>query len=215
MGIKFNEAIEAVLFLKGRTGSTIKELKETFNRKESEIEDSLSKLEKRLTESNSIYQLKRAEDKVRLTIRLDISKSLSEVLDRTIKVRLSKSVIETLTIIAYNQPTTRPEIERIRGVTADYAVRKLLDFELIKEEGKSDLPGNPTLYKTTIEFLELFNLETLDDLPPRDDSFDETTSEVLSLYSENVETTSEVDSINQNKETSSPKEEKDSNNNEE
>lgn len=79
--------------------------------------------------------------------------------------RLSRSLMETLAVVAYRQPVTRPEIEFVRGVSADYAVRKLLDLGLVDVTGRSDALGRPLLYGTTPRFLEQFGLDGLDDLP--------------------------------------------------
>lgn len=83
--------------------------------------------------------------------------------------RLSRSAIETLSIIAYSQPITRAEIESIRHVSADNMIRVLIERNFICEAGKKDIPGKPTLYKTTKEFLEFFHLNSLDDLPQLDE----------------------------------------------
>ena len=79
--------------------------------------------------------------------------------------RLSRAAIETLSIIAYSQPITRSEIENIRGVSADGMIRVLLARKLIKEVGKKDAPGKPVTYGTTQEFLTLFKLKSISDLP--------------------------------------------------
>lgn len=82
-----------------------------------------------------------------------------------IRKRLSTSALETLSIIAYRQPITKPEIERIRGVNCDYAVQKLLEKELIQISGKSDLPGRPVLYGTSPRFMDYFGINSLSQLP--------------------------------------------------
>ena len=79
--------------------------------------------------------------------------------------RLSRAAIETLSIIAYSQPITRGEVENIRGVSADGMIRLLLSRKLIKEAGKKDIPGKPVTYGTTNEFLRLFKLNSIADLP--------------------------------------------------
>lgn len=79
--------------------------------------------------------------------------------------RLSRAAIETLSIIAYSQPITRNEVENIRGVAADGMIRLLLARKLIKEIGKKDVPGKPVTYGTTNEFLMLFKLKSISDLP--------------------------------------------------
>jgi segregation and condensation protein B len=78
---------------------------------------------------------------------------------------LSRSLSETLAVVAYRQPVTRPEVDFIRGVSADYALRKLMELELIDVQGRSDSLGRPLLYGTTEHFLEEFGLAALDDLP--------------------------------------------------
>jgi segregation and condensation protein B len=83
--------------------------------------------------------------------------------------KLSKAAIETLSIIAYTQPVTRAEIEQIRGVSADNMIRLLLERSLIREAGKKDVPGKPVQYGTTKEFLDLFHLASIADLPHLDE----------------------------------------------
>ncbi|MCR5435877.1 MAG: SMC-Scp complex subunit ScpB [Treponema sp.] len=83
--------------------------------------------------------------------------------------RLSKSALETLSIIAYKQPITRAEIESIRGVSVDNMVRLLFDRNLIREVGKKEVPGRPTLFGTTKEFLKLFHLNSISELPKLDE----------------------------------------------
>ncbi|MDR3343000.1 MAG: SMC-Scp complex subunit ScpB, partial [Treponema sp.] len=84
--------------------------------------------------------------------------------------KLSKAALETLSIIAYSQPITRSEIEAIRGVSADNMIRLLLERELIRETGKKDIPGKPVQFGTTKEFLKLFRLDSIADLPKLNES---------------------------------------------
>lgn len=83
--------------------------------------------------------------------------------------RLSRAALETLSIIAYSQPITRAEIENVRGVSADGMIRLLLSRNIIKEVGKKDAPGRPVQYGTTKEFLKLFRLASIADLPKMDE----------------------------------------------
>ena len=82
---------------------------------------------------------------------------------------LSRAAMETLSIIAYSQPVTRVDIESIRGVSADNMIRLLLEKNLIKEVGKKDIPGHPAMFGTTKEFLKVFNLNSIADLPKLSD----------------------------------------------
>jgi segregation and condensation protein B len=105
---------------------------------------------------------------------------------------LSRSLLETLAVVAYKQPVTRPEVDFIRGVNSDYAIRKLLEMGLADVEGRSDSMGRPLLYGTTDRFLEQFGLDTLDDLPTLrevedlldDPTFDKERAELLQLKAE-------------------------------
>lgn len=81
------------------------------------------------------------------------------------KAALTDVMLETLAIIAYKQPVTKPEIEKIRGVQSDHTVNKLIEYNLVKEVGRLDAPGRPILFGTTEEFLRAFGVQTLDDLP--------------------------------------------------
>jgi segregation and condensation protein B len=98
-------------------------------------------------------------------------------LKQTTKKRLSQAAIETLSIIAYKQPVSKTELEQIRGVSCDYSLQKLLEKELISIVGRSEGPGRPLLYGTSIKFMDYFGLKNLNDLPkPKD--FKEPDSEI-------------------------------------
>ncbi|HWT04137.1 MAG TPA: SMC-Scp complex subunit ScpB [Xanthomonadales bacterium] len=84
------------------------------------------------------------------------------------KTNLSPAALETLAIVAYTQPTTKGDIEGIRGVSADSVIATLVDRRFLTESGRKDVPGRPILYKTTAEFLEAFGLRSLEELPPVD-----------------------------------------------
>lgn len=90
-------------------------------------------------------------------------------LKQTTKKRLSQAAIETLSIIAYKQPVTKSEVEAIRGVNCDYTLQKLLEKELVSIIGRSEGPGRPLLYGTSVKFMDYFGLKSLKDLPqPKD-----------------------------------------------
>lgn len=177
-----NKLLYSILFLKGRIGSDVKELASLFKVTQKKMKEIVEELETKLINDKSPIVLKWSDDKVRLTISSEISKILSEKMDKTINIKLSKSVIETLTIIAYKQPVIKPEIERIRGVSADYAIAKLLELELIEDAGKSDLPGQPRLYVSTPAFLELFDLKSLKELPSIKTDFEVEKKGITNLF---------------------------------
>ena len=109
----------------------------------------------RLAEVAGGFQLRTSPDNAQWIFRLNKLKP----------ARLSKPAIETLSIVAYRQPVTKQEIEAIRGVDSGGTIKTLLEKNLIKIIGKKEEPGNPLLYSTTKEFLEFFNLKSLDELP--------------------------------------------------
>lgn len=86
-------------------------------------------------------------------------------LRQTTRKRLSRSALETLSIVAYKQPVTKSELEKIRGVSCDYAMQKLLEKELVMIVGRSDGPGKPLLYGTSTKFMDYFGLRSIDELP--------------------------------------------------
>ena len=114
---------------------------------------------------NRGIELIKVDDKYQLCTKKDLYEYIYPVLDKRVKPNLSNAALETLAIIAYNPRITRAEIEAIRGVSADACVYKLLEFGLIEEAGKTDLPGKPMAYKITNEFLKMFGYSSLNDLP--------------------------------------------------
>lgn len=91
--------------------------------------------------------------------------SIGILLRQQSKKRLSTSALETLSIIAYKQPITKSEVEKIRGVNCDYTIQRLLEKELVEIQGKSDAVGRPLIYGTTQKFMEYFGINDLLDLP--------------------------------------------------
>ena len=91
--------------------------------------------------------------------------TIGTFLKQSTKKKLSKVALETLAIVAYKQPISKPELESIRGVSCDYAIQKLLEKELVSIEGRSDGPGKPLLYGTSAKFMNYFGLKSIEDLP--------------------------------------------------
>jgi len=105
---------------------------------------------------------------------------IRKIQEKKPKKALSQSAMETLAIVAYKQPITRVEVEKIRGVNSDYALNTLAEFGLIEDIGRADLPGRPLLYSTTQEFLRKFGYSSLKDLPEFNVAVDEKQSELTS-----------------------------------
>ena len=96
---------------------------------------------------------------------MDLYEDLIKIAKQPKKRVLSDVLLETLSIIAYKQPVTKAEIEKIRGVSSDHAVNKLVEYNLVKELGRLDAPGRPLLFGTTEEFLRSFGVQSVDELP--------------------------------------------------
>ena len=104
-------------------------------------------------------------DSFQMCTKKEMYEYLIKIAKQPRRYNLSDVVLETLSIVAYKQPVTRQEIERIRGVKSDHAVNKLIEYDLIQEVGRLDVPGRPILFGTTEEFLRRFNVQSADELP--------------------------------------------------
>lgn len=157
-------AIEAVLFAEGDSvrRSDLQEVLEVSAR---EIDDAVEALKEKYSADNSGIELVELEDSVQLTTKQKFYGALVKLEAAPKKYRLTDTVLETLSIIAYRQPVTKAEIEAIRGVNSDFAVDKLLGYGLIRELGRKDAPGKPILFGTTEQFLRSFGVKSLEDLP--------------------------------------------------
>ncbi|BDV03455.1 MAG: segregation and condensation protein B [Candidatus Hepatoplasma scabrum] len=174
--------LQALLFLKGQEGIKISELSAILKKSKKEINNNLNKLEDYFIKTDSPFILKKFEDFYWLSINQEIGLALTKILKKDVSIKLSKSLIETLTIIAYNQPATKSDVEKIRGFGAEYAFAKLIDYNLIEDLGiDKTRRGKPHIYQTTSYFLKLFNLKSLAELPILKKDFLEKTEE-LNLF---------------------------------
>ena len=156
--------VEAMLFANGRPLS-IKTICEITETEKEEAKDALETLKQNLLDRNSGIQLLEINDSYQLSTLEKYYSYLCKMLDNRPKPSLSQAAFEVLSIVAYNQNVTRAEMERIRGVSSDSALNKLLEYNLIEEAGKMDAPGRPMMYKTTDEFLKMFGYKSIKDLP--------------------------------------------------
>ena len=161
---KSKAIIEAILFAAGRVVKT-SELILVLEKNEEEIHTIIKSMQEDDKANNRGIEIIQVEDGYQLATKKDLYEYIYPILDKRTKPNLSTAALETLSIIAYNPRITRAEIEAIRGVSADACVYKLLEFGLIEEAGKTDLPGKPMSYKTTDEFLKMFGYSSLKDLP--------------------------------------------------
>lgn len=154
---------------------TVKEirncLKAVFDRsfKEKEVQEIIDQLQQQYQQDQYSFEILEIGGGYQFLTKGIYHKTVGQYLKITTKKKLSRSALETLSIIAYKQPTVKSEVEKIRGVSCDYAIQKLLEKELIAIVGRSDGPGRPLLYGTSDKFMDYFGLKSINDLPkPRD-----------------------------------------------
>ncbi len=161
---KAKAVLEAVLFTMGdsveidRLAAVIEEDKKTTRQLLDEMAQEYRK------EGRGI-SLTTLEDAVQMCTKSELYEYLIKIAKTPRKFVLTDTLLETLSIIAYKQPITRLEIEKIRGVSCDHAVNRLLEFDLITEVGRMDAPGRPLLFGTTEQFLRSFGVKSIEELP--------------------------------------------------
>lgn len=156
--------IEALLFVAGDEGLSLKDLSHLLERDEASLVLSLEALQNQLNERHSALHLIFTAGTYKLASRKEYSSLIEKYAQSSYSNRLSQAALEILAIIAYKQPVTRLDIEDIRGVSSAGPIQKLLLHDLIKEDGRLDAPGRPILYSTTSSFLDIFGLHSLNDL---------------------------------------------------
>lgn len=161
-GKKIKAIIEAILFSAGRV-VTQEELIIALEINKEEVEKRIKEMQEESKDRG--IEIIRVENGYQLCTKPEYYENIYQILDKRARPNLSSAALETLAIIAYNQRATKAEIEAIRGVNSDGTIYKLLDYGLIEDAGKADLPGRPITYKTTPEFLKMFGYETLANLP--------------------------------------------------
>ena len=160
------KALEALLFAAPGL-SSVEQLSQALNVSKSEVEQSLEALSAHLTLEHGL-RLQKIRDQYQLITAPEHAEMIEKFLGLEVTSRLTQAALEVLAIVAYKQPTTRPEIDSIRGVNSDGVVKSLLAKGLIEELGRSEAIGRPILYGVTNEFFQHFGLESLDQLPTVD-----------------------------------------------
>ena len=161
---KIESIIESILFVAGRVVS-IKEIELALEIPKNDLEMILKKMQEEYLIQNRGIEIIKINDGYQLCSKKENYEYIYQIIDSRNKPKLSNAALETLSIIAYNPKISRAEIEAIRGVNVDATIYKLLEYGLIEEAGKLDLPGKPMSYKTTEDFLRLFGYGSLDELP--------------------------------------------------
>ena len=163
--MKNKAVLEGLLFVVGEDGLTLDQIEEVLELKEEEVKEVVNELKHSYESEDRGLRIDFLGNRLKLTTKFEHRKYYQKLLENPKNNVLSNSALETLAIIAYNEPITRVGIDELRGIDSSYVVRRLLAKGLIKECGKSDLPGKPILYKTTDDFLDYFGLSSINDLP--------------------------------------------------
>lgn len=161
---KQEAVIEAVLFTMGESVS-LKKLAELVESTPEKTRQLIYEMKDRMDNGDRGVSIVELGDSFQMCSKPEMYEYLIDLTKTDHKFVLSDSALETLSIIAYKQPVTRLDIEKIRGVNSDHAVNRLLEFDLVKELGRLDAPGKPILFGTTEQFLRSFGVKSLEDLP--------------------------------------------------
>ena len=156
--------IEAILYLEGEA-ITLEMLSEISGLPVEIVKEVIIKLEEKYAKEDSGINIAMKAGGYIIAPKKELWQTLKTRYGKKNENRLSRAAMETLSIIAYSQPVTRVDIEAIRGVCADNMIKLLLEKNLIKEVGKKDSPGKPVMFGTTKEFLKVFNLNSISELP--------------------------------------------------
>ena len=161
---KAEAVIEAILFTMGDSVE-IDKLATVIEENVKTTKKILSEMKEKYEQDNRGISLIELDGSVQLCTKNDLYEYLIKIAKVPRKFTLTDTLLETLSIVAYKQPVTRLEIERVRGVSCDHAVNRLVEYDLIKEVGRLDAPGRPLLFGTTEQFLRSFGLKSLEELP--------------------------------------------------
>lgn len=157
-------AVEAILFSVGESVS-LDRLAAALEMDKKQLSIMMQQIMDTYNESDRGIRMIELEESYQLCTKSEYYDVLSKVVNTPKKYMLTDVLLETLSIIAYKQPITRPEIEAIRGVSCVHAINKLIDFNLVMEVGRLDAPGKPILFGTTEDFLRCFGVASTKDLP--------------------------------------------------
>lgn len=160
--------LEGLLFVVGEDGLTLDQIEDVLELKEDESKELVSELKKDYEDKNRGLRIDFLGNKFKMTTKFEHKKYYQKLIENPETNFLSQAALETLAIIAYNEPITRVQVDSIRGVGSSSIIRKLVAKGFIKESGRSEIPGRPILYETTHEFLDYFGLSTIEDLPKID-----------------------------------------------
>lgn len=161
---EIKSSIEAILFAMGNSVS-IDKLVEVLEVDKKALKKAIEELKSDYEEASRGIELVELDNSIQLGTKASAYEYLVKMGKASNKYVLTDSLLETLSIVAYKQPVTKSMIEKIRGVSCDHAINKLLEYELIKELGRLDAPGRPLLFGTTEQFLRSFGVKSIGELP--------------------------------------------------
>jgi len=189
--------LEALLFSSGKSVDA-KLLAEVMNLSLDELKEVAKELSTKLLDESSGIQLIEIDNGYQLATKEVYYDKIVKLLDTRQKPSLSQAAMEVLAIISYNQRITRAEIEKIRGVSSDSALNRLIEYNLIEEAGRLDAPGRPMTFKTTDEFLRLFGYKSLNDMPELPRVVEEDGQIQIDELAESTENSEDLEDNNEN-----------------
>ena len=157
--------LEGLLFAVGEEGISMGQLAEVLELGTYEIESFIGELRARYERDAYGLAISEMAGVYKMVTKKDHAPYFKKLLKTPHQRKLSPAALEVLAIIAYKQPITRSEIEAVRGVSNDSVMKKLLMFDLIEEAGRSNAPGRPMQFRTTVAFLDYFGMKTIEELP--------------------------------------------------
>lgn len=179
----YKAIIEGLLFVSGSDGLTSKQMAAITELDEKTVEHILNELKYEYENAARGVQMLESEKHYYLASKPEHSDYYRKLRTNAHTSKLTQASLETLAIVAYNQPITRTEVEEIRGVKSDRPIQTILSRGLIEEVGRKNTIGRPMMFGTTVDFLTYFGLRSIDELPPLNDQIDEDdVSEEASLY---------------------------------
>jgi len=181
--MKLEGILESLLYVQGDEGLTLEQITTILEISDEEAKEVINNLRKEYENVNHGLRINYLGNTLKLTTKEECKDYFSKLIENPGTNLLSQASLETLAIIAYNEPITRIKVDELRGVDSSYIVRRLVAKGLIKESGRSDLPGKPILYKTTDEFLDYFGLSSIEELP--EIKFEEEIEEEKDLFKSN------------------------------
>ena len=162
--LNIQAAIEAILFTMGVSVEASR-LAEALEIEKAQVTEVVKQMKERYEEEDRGIRILELEDAYQLCTKTEYYEYLIRIAKQPKKYALTDVLLETLSIVAYKQPVTRLEIEKIRGVKCDHPINKLLEYGLIEEVGRLDAPGRPILFGTTEDFLRSFGVSSVSELP--------------------------------------------------